>query len=67
MPIILASWEAEIGRKMVQGQTGQIVRETSIFKITRAKWTGGMAHEVELLLCNFAWAGLKLMILLPLE
>jgi hypothetical protein len=28
MPVILALWEAEIGRIMVQGQTGQIVHET---------------------------------------
>jgi hypothetical protein len=33
-PVILATWEAEI----VQGHPGQIVCETSISKITRAKW-----------------------------
>jgi hypothetical protein len=38
-PIILASWEAEIGRITVQGQPGQIVQETSTSKITRVKWT----------------------------
>jgi hypothetical protein len=42
-PAIQASWEAEIRRNMVQGQPGQIVCEISISKITRAKWSGGMA------------------------
>jgi hypothetical protein len=32
---------------VVQGQPGQIVQETLIFKIARAKWTGGMALVVE--------------------
>jgi hypothetical protein len=39
--IILATWEAEIGRIVDQGQPGQIVCKSSISKITRAKWTGG--------------------------
>jgi hypothetical protein len=51
-PIILASWEAEIGKIMVQGQPRQIIQETPISKITRAKWTGDMAQVVECLLCN---------------
>jgi hypothetical protein len=41
MPVIIASWEAEIGRTMVEGQLRQIVLEKPISKITRAKWTGG--------------------------
>jgi hypothetical protein len=50
-PVILATWETEIGRIMVQGQQGQIIHETPpISKITRAKWTGGVAHAVESLL-----------------
>jgi hypothetical protein len=47
MPIILAAWKAEIGRIEVQGQPGQTVGETPIFKETRAKWTGGVAQVVE--------------------
>jgi hypothetical protein len=35
-PVILATWEAEIRRMVVQGQSGQIVHETPISKITRA-------------------------------
>jgi hypothetical protein len=37
MTAILATWEAEIGRIMVRGQLEQIIRETPIFKIARAK------------------------------
>jgi hypothetical protein len=33
-------------------QHGQIVCETPISKITRAKWTGGVTHAVERLLCK---------------
>jgi hypothetical protein len=45
-PIILAIWEAEIRRMMDQSQSGKIVPKTSISKITRAKWTGGVAQVV---------------------
>jgi hypothetical protein len=39
-PVILDTWEAEIGRLTVQGQSEQIVCETPpISKITRAKCT----------------------------
>jgi hypothetical protein len=33
---------------VVQGETGQIVHETPIFKVTGAKWTRGVAQVVEL-------------------
>jgi hypothetical protein len=32
LPVILATWEAEIGRIMAQGQSGQIVHETTLPK-----------------------------------
>jgi hypothetical protein len=52
VPVILTTWEAEIGRIVVQGQPGQIVHKTTISKITTAKWTGGVAQVVEHLLCK---------------
>jgi hypothetical protein len=52
MPVILAMWEAEIGRTWVRDQPWQIVLETHppISKLTRAKWTGSVAQAVEYLL-----------------
>jgi hypothetical protein len=50
MLVILAGWKAEIIRIAVQGQPGEIVRETPIFKINKAKWTGGMASAIDRLL-----------------
>jgi hypothetical protein len=47
MPV--ATWEAEIGRIVVQGQPRQIVHEIPISKIIRTKWTAGMAQVVECL------------------
>jgi hypothetical protein len=47
MPVILATWEAEIRRIEVQGQTGQVFCKTTSPKITRAKWTGGVAKAVK--------------------
>jgi hypothetical protein len=44
-------WEAEIQRITFQGQPGEIVHEI-ISKITRTKWTGGVAQEVEHLFCK---------------
>jgi hypothetical protein len=52
MPVIPATWETEIGRIMVPGEPRQIVSETPIPKITRAKWTRGVAQVVENLLCK---------------
>jgi hypothetical protein len=49
--VILATWETEIQRMAVQGQPAQIVHET-ISKITRARWTRGMAQVVEYLKCK---------------
>jgi hypothetical protein len=48
--VILATWEAEIGRNMVRGQPRKIVLGTLISKITRATWAGGVAEVVECLL-----------------
>jgi hypothetical protein len=53
MPIILAIWEAEIGQIKAQGQSGQTVHKIpSPKKITRAKWTRGVAQAVKHLLCK---------------
>jgi hypothetical protein len=53
-PIILATWEAEIGR--IQGLNSRPAQANSsrdpISKITRAKWTAGVAQMVEHLLWN---------------
>jgi hypothetical protein len=38
-PVIPATWESEFGRITVSGQPRQIVLETPISTITRAKWT----------------------------
>jgi hypothetical protein len=46
----LATREAEIRRIVAQGQSGKIVQETPISKITRAKWSGGVARVVDHLL-----------------
>jgi hypothetical protein len=52
MPIIPATWEAEIGRIIVQGQQGKIVLQTCISKIARTKWTGSVAQEHLLCKCE---------------
>jgi hypothetical protein len=52
MPVILITGEAETGRTVASPQSGQIVHETPISKITRAKWTGGVAQIVECLFCK---------------
>jgi hypothetical protein len=49
-PVTLATWKAEIGSIVVWGQPREIVHETPISKITRAKWAGGLAQVVEHLL-----------------
>jgi hypothetical protein len=50
-PVVLATWEAEIRRFVVLVQPKQVFLETTpISKITRAKWTGGVAQVLESLL-----------------
>jgi hypothetical protein len=46
MPVILATWEAEIR----PAQANSL--KDPISKITRAKWTEGVVQEVECLLCK---------------
>jgi hypothetical protein len=41
-----------MGKIKVRGQLGQRVSKTSSPKITRAKWSRGMAQVVECLLCK---------------
>jgi hypothetical protein len=52
MPVILATWEADIERIEVLGQSGHIACKTPSLKLTRAKWTGSMTQAVEWLLCK---------------
>jgi hypothetical protein len=52
MPGILATWEDEIGRIVVQGQSGQLVHETPSTKQPEQKRTGGVTKAVEHLLCK---------------
>jgi hypothetical protein len=52
IPVILALWDAEIWRITVQDKPRQIVHETSVSRIIRTKYTGGVAKEAECLLCK---------------
>jgi hypothetical protein len=58
MPIILTTWESEIGRIMVPGQANS--SQDHISKITRKKCTGDLAQAVEHLLCRVYNIKLKL-------
>jgi hypothetical protein len=51
-PIILASWEAEIGRIKAQGQPGKIDHETPHLQNNRAKGTEDMVQVAEHLFCK---------------
>jgi hypothetical protein len=53
MPIILATWEAEIRRISVQDKPRQIVHKTHppISKNNQSKWIGGVVQAVQ---CLFA-------------
>jgi hypothetical protein len=48
-PVILATWEAEIGRIRVSRPFWANSSQDLISKIARAKWTGGVAQVAELL------------------
>jgi hypothetical protein len=52
--VILATWEAEIGRNMGQGQPEKIVHKapSPTFKLARAKWTEDVTQVVQCLLCK---------------
>jgi hypothetical protein len=47
LPLILSTWEADIGKTAVQGQPWQIVHETPSLT---AKWTWGVVQVVGYLL-----------------
>jgi hypothetical protein len=50
---IIGICEAEIRRIEAKGQPRQNSLTDLIFKTTRTKWTGGVAQEVECLLCKY--------------
>jgi hypothetical protein len=53
MAVILAFWDVEIRRTVVQNQPSQANSlQDLISNITRAKWTGGVAQVVEQLRCK---------------
>jgi hypothetical protein len=52
MLVILATWETEVKRIVVQGQPWANSLQELISKITKAKWTGGVTLMVEYLLCK---------------
>jgi hypothetical protein len=51
-PVILATWEGEIGRIAVSGQPRPVIHKIPSPKITRAKWIGGVTKFPEQLLCK---------------
>jgi hypothetical protein len=52
MHVILVIWEADIGTIEIQSQPGQKSSKDSISKITRTKWTIGVAQAVKRLPCK---------------
>jgi hypothetical protein len=52
MPVILATWEAKIGRIEVWGRAKANSSQDPISKITRVKWTGGITQAIECLFCK---------------
>jgi hypothetical protein len=53
MPVILTTWEAKIGWENQSLRPAQAnSSQDPISKITREKWTGGVAQAVEYLYCK---------------
>jgi hypothetical protein len=48
IPVILASYEAEIGRITVEADRANSL-QAPIYKITREKWTGGVTQAMKCL------------------
>jgi hypothetical protein len=51
LPVLLSTWEAEIWRIKFEASPDPSSQDPSS-KVTRAKWTGGVAQEVKHLFCK---------------